>query len=590
MNLTKKITVVFISILCYSMSAQKLSEIPRINDNYVLPNEPDNSSSASTLNNRYEEKLVGLFYWTWHMEPFIEKDPIKVSDVLNEHPEAVNDYHHPAWEGKKGRHHWGESVFGYYLSTDKWVLRKHAEMLADADVDVVIFDTTNPPWLWDEAFDALGEVWTQARKDGIRAPDFAFLMPFTPHEESKEMIERLYNKVYKNKLYEDLWFYWKGKPLIMGYPDNVSDEIQSFFTFRPGQPSYATGPTRPDQWGWLEMYPQHGFVENEDGSFEQVTVGVAQNATDSLTPSAMNNTNQVFGRSYTQKHGLSKQIDAVNLGLNFQEQWDRALEMNPEFIFVTGWNEWTAGRYKNWQGTTNAFPDQFTQEYSRDIEPMKGGHQDNYYVQFVRNIKRYKGIEGGNIHTSPLVGEISIDGNFTDWKSEYQTFKDHSDYESPRKSMGYGSLTYQNESLVNDILISKVTSDKNNFYFYVQTKNEMDMNKAQSMMLLIDSDRNVKSGWSGYDIIINRKTMANDKAVLERHLQNFDWRKTTLLDIKVKENEMELKIPKAVLNLKEMEFDFKWWDNSKASIEYPTDFYVSGDTAPSECFNYLYRE
>jgi hypothetical protein len=34
-------------------------------------------------------------------------------------------------------HHWGESAFGYYRSDDPWVLRKHAQMLSDAGVDVI---------------------------------------------------------------------------------------------------------------------------------------------------------------------------------------------------------------------------------------------------------------------------------------------------------------------------------------------------------------------------------------------------------------------------------------------------------------------
>jgi hypothetical protein len=29
-------------------------------------------------------------------------------------------------------------------------------------------------------------------------------------------------------------------------------------------------------------------------------------------------------------------------GLHFAEQWTRALAVDPEFIFVTGWNEWIA--------------------------------------------------------------------------------------------------------------------------------------------------------------------------------------------------------------------------------------------------------
>ena len=40
-------------------------------------------------------------------------------------------------------HHWGEPLFGYYTSDDEWVLRRHVEMLTDAGVDFLVFDTTN---------------------------------------------------------------------------------------------------------------------------------------------------------------------------------------------------------------------------------------------------------------------------------------------------------------------------------------------------------------------------------------------------------------------------------------------------------------
>lgn len=40
-------------------------------------------------------------------------------------------------------HFWGEPLFGYYVSSDQWVMRKHVQMLSDADVDFLVFDTTN---------------------------------------------------------------------------------------------------------------------------------------------------------------------------------------------------------------------------------------------------------------------------------------------------------------------------------------------------------------------------------------------------------------------------------------------------------------
>ena len=80
----------------------------------------------------------------------------------------------------------------------------------------------------------------------------------------------------------------------------------------------------------------------------------------------------------------------MNWGHNFQEQWQRVFELNPPFVMVTGWNEWIAGRWGKPDGPL-VFVDQFDQEFSRDIEPMNGGHGDNYYFQLVANVRRYKG-------------------------------------------------------------------------------------------------------------------------------------------------------------------------------------------------------
>ena len=73
------------------------------------------------------------------------------------------------------------------------------------------------------------------------------------------------------------------------------------------------------------------------GEKEQMSVGVAQNAVDNrlatmCEPGAK-------GRSF---HGGAtvSEPDAVLHGYNVAEQWERALQEDPRFIFVTGWNEW----------------------------------------------------------------------------------------------------------------------------------------------------------------------------------------------------------------------------------------------------------
>jgi len=53
---------------------------------------------------------------------------------------------------------------------------KHAELLALAGVDVVIFDCTNGNYTWKESYMALCDVFMKARNDGVKAPHIAFML------------------------------------------------------------------------------------------------------------------------------------------------------------------------------------------------------------------------------------------------------------------------------------------------------------------------------------------------------------------------------------------------------------------------------
>ena len=547
--------------------------------------------SSDEVGSRRPEKYVGLFYWTWHVDGQVQGEPVNVNLVTSLFPKATNDYEHPIWKRLGKGYHWDEPLFGYYRATDPWVLRKHAEMLADAGVDVIIFDATNGSFTWKKSYEVLFPVLEQARKDGVPTPRVAFMLPFGPWPHSLKSITQLYDEVYKPGRFKDLWFQWKGKPLIMAYPDNVPEPIKSFFTFRPGQPVYKSGPERPDHWGWLEIAPQHGFVKTKSGGFEQVTVGVAQNATDTLWPAAMNDKDIAYGRGYTVKHGQNHSADAVARGLNFQEQWDRAHELDPELVFVTGWNEWIAGRYQEWQKTENAFPDQFNDEFSRDIEPMKGGFGDNYYYQLIANIRRFKGVNKPSTPSKPMT--IAIDGEFSDWKDVRPEYRDHRGDTMHRDHPGYGKrLVYVNKTGRNDIVSAQVTQDENNVYFKATTAKPMTPPKGRHWMtLLIDVDRDKKTGWEGYDFAVNRIAPEGEEAFFEINAGDWKWQIAGRSAVRVKDCHLELAIPRAFLNAtgKPLDFEFKWVDNFQKEGDV-MDFYESGDAAPGGRFNYVYSE
>ena len=103
------------------------------------------------------DRTVGIFYFLWH-GAHIQGGPFDVTKILAQDPYARSKPESPLWGPLHAPHHWGESLFGYYLTDDDGVLRKHAQMLSDAGVDVVIFDVTNQA-TYPEWYRALLRVW-----------------------------------------------------------------------------------------------------------------------------------------------------------------------------------------------------------------------------------------------------------------------------------------------------------------------------------------------------------------------------------------------------------------------------------------------
>jgi len=543
-----------------------------------------------------KNKFVGMFYWTWHHTN--HGGPRDITKILAKSKKTGSP---PEWGPVTSSHHWGEPELGYYVMTDPYVIRKHASMLCDSGVDVIIFDTTNPPFTFREQYFALCKTFSQIRKSGEKTPQIAFITPFG---NSEVTVKQLYKEFYSKGLYKDLWFIWKNKPLIMADPANISNnpKISEFFTFRKPVASYFTGPSGPDQWGWLEVYPQHVFKDAQ-GNAEQMTVGVSQNA---VGPdlSMMSHKSGAMGRSW--HNGMKDNSkNAVHFGYNFSEQWTRALKINPNFIFVTGWNEWVAGRFIKWYKYTSEknsyfndalFVDQFDQEYSRDIEPMKEGHTDTYYYQFVSYVRKYKGVKKQQ-QASPSQ-TIRIDGRFSEWKAVTPEFRDTIGDTAHRNFRGYGKTHYTNTTGRNDFILLKAACDKDNIYFYAQTQNPLTSSKDKNwMQLFIDIDQNKKTGWHGYDFLINQNVVDSNITTLKQTKTGWNWKEIGRVKFHTSGNELELAIPRNLISIQSQiksentpttTFDFHWADN----IQKPDDiieFSISGDSAPNRRFDYRYE-
>jgi hypothetical protein len=530
-----------------------------------------------------EGKYVGIFYHIW-LGAHGQAGPFNIGKIIEDHPGAMDDQEHEAWGPMHAFHHWGEPLFGYYLSDDAYVLGRHAQMLADAGVDVIVFDVTNQA-TYQKEYLALCKVFEAVRASGQATPQIAFLTPFW---DPAKVVQTLYDDFYGPGLHKDLWFSWKGKPLILADPEKAPEHTRDFFTFRKPEPSYFTGPSGPNQWGWLEVYPQHAFKDGE-GKVEMVTVGVAQNAVGDRLAAFSEKGSR--GRSFVE--GKETIENATEQGLNFAQQWKRALNLDPEFIFITGWNEWVAMRFTEFNGVSApvVFVDMFTQEKSRDIEPMRGGHGDSYYYQMAANIRRFKGARPQPAASPPA--EITIDGQFSDWAGVSPEFRDPVGDAAERNHPGWGDAgLYLNRTGRNDLALMKVARDAENIFFYARTADYLDMAPAPHwMMLFIDTDGDRDTGWEGFDFVVNRPLSPPTVAVVERYAGDGKWEVVGQAKCAPRGRELELGIPRSALGIEEKPVDlrFKWADNIVREGDI-MQFWVNGDAAPPGRSLYRYYE
>lgn len=543
-----------------------------------------------------KDKYVGIFYFVWHgahgydqhsggapdggvmkKQPSDTLSPYDISKLLKANPGQ------PKYGPVHAFHHWGEPYFGYYLPDDEWIIRKHAQMLSDAGVDVIILDVTNAA-IYPPQVTKIAETYQAMRAEGISTPSIAFIVNSVPVATAS----RLYESIYAKGLFSDLWFYWKGKPLLLAPPEGQSEAVKDFFTIRQswawskGQQWFGDG---KDKWTWVDHTPQsYGWHESPDKP-EQISVSIAEHPMSNI------------GRSF--HDGKEPVTPRSGEGLYFAEQWQRALAVDPEFIFITGWNEWVAMRFddgasshflgKKIKKGETYFVDLYNEEYSRDGEPMKGGFNDNYYYQMISNIRKFKGTRPAPVYPSSKT-KISIDGTFRDWR-EKAVYKDDKGDTFHRKHPGWGRYKeYINNSGRNDIVASSVDVDERYIYFYVQTAAAItDWNSPDWMQLFIATGQPGQPNWEGFQYLVNQKPKNTTSTTLMRSTGGWNWKTLASVKYAVKGNELELSIPRKLLGLsgKTFSIDFKWADNvpSDGNI---MNFLDKGDTAPNARFKYRF--
>lgn len=385
-----------------------------------------------------QRRVVGIFYITWHSDNLANlKSPYNadVTKVLAKDPSARLDAKHPLW--KEGSYHWGEPETGYFLSKDEYVIRKDMSMLADAGVDVLIMDVTNAVRYWSE-WDVVFSVMQKMKAEGNKVPKFCFWAFNGP---VITVVQDLYDRIYKENKYKDLWFHWDDKPLLLyngdpsadangkgvnnpnphydstaltnrnnphyGNPDytekfykDYTKEVKNYFTLRTMWWGYYKWAGRrfvgtEDNWSFgydlgndkVKAMHTDSLVSTHKGKREEAAVTPAQH------PSSL------VGKSWSRKKGepplnqydlpeatyvpwLKKTVsNPEGYGIYFQERWEEALKADPQFLYINDWNEWTAGKYQPDGGKTF--------DFMRRKSPYF--FVDQYNAEFNRAIQPMKG-------------------------------------------------------------------------------------------------------------------------------------------------------------------------------------------------------
>ena len=544
------------------------------------------------------EKYVGLFYFLWQGEHG-DSGIFDLQKIIDEVGVEAAGSTKCGKYGPVGAMHWfAEPLYGYYYANDQWVLRKHAELLTQANIDFLYFDTTNGFSYLHNAR-KLMEYLHELNEQGFDAPQVVFYT----NSNAAGVIREVYNSIYKTNYYPDTWFCVNGKPVIIGPMDaNIND----FFLMKQNQ--WPNEPSKKNGWPWMDFqWPARLYKSAYDFDGSAISVSVAQHSgTVAFSDSSLYNNPTNRGRSFWAEKRSNEKIlqqrydewkadpSLTNQGLNFQAQFDRAIESDAMYILVTGWNEWVAQR----QNTGNDriwFVDTSSMEFSRDTEMMRGGYFDNYYIQLAYNVQKAKG-------SAPIVVQdarnpIDVAGDFAQWDKVSFTYHDTKGDTIDRNATGFGRTKYKNESGRNDIVASKVTLDTKNVYFYVETAEAITAydNKSSWMKLYVDIDSNGNTGWYGYDFIINNEIKSDGTTTVAKYNGTdgkYGFENIGEVSYKVEGNKLMIAVPQALLGMadryQEFCFQFKWAD-SETTYDEMEDFYCDGDIAPLGRMNYVFQ-
>lgn len=542
------------------------------------------------------DRYVGLFYFLWlgvhnHSTSVFDVSEITQNGAHNEYFFDIADVNSP----ENVYHFWGKPVWGYYHSTDEWVIRKQVEMFTLAGVDFLVFDCTNN-LSYPETTSVLLKVLKEYHDAGWSVPKVMYYLAYDDGKNSyPDLLKKVYKECYESGEYRSLWFAPDGKPLITmpqryynqgraaNYGLDVSDEtmqtILDMFEFKcrqwPNEPYESNGVPWME---WGEQYSHNGWMN----------VSVAQHISGKMSDGVRYGVGGAHGRAYTGALGLPDDSRAAE-DLNYIRQWQTVLDqpdpLSARFTFLTGWNEWIALKQKDGKDKY-CMVDTFNPAYSRDLEPSEN-LGDNGYLLTAQKIRENNFGKARHYIYPSLTMDIGRDDE--KW-ADVPAYLDFTNDCLDRDSVGYVQGDRMTDSSGrNDISSVQVAHDDDYLYFRVETKEPLTGYEAgdTGYMNVWIKVGGGSGRYYGYDYVIGKSY--NGGSVRIDRATGSGLKQCGSGDVRTDGRLLFLRIPRSALKLSGANYDieFKVTDNVREEGNY-LDFYRTGDAAPIGRLNYRY--
>ncbi len=512
-------------------------------------------------------------------------------------------------------HYWGEPLYGYYKSTDKWVIRRHLELFMNAGIDFLYLDYSNGH-VYPAAVEALLKVIKEMQAEGYEnVPTVAFLCPNAKNSDSStnqkgsvEVLDHLWHTYYTDSQYDSCWF--RGdksinrylNPLVIGRfasatEEEIDEQMRDSLWLKELQ--WPMNGTSADSFPWMEWNAVGTTQPNHNGI---MNVSIAQHVrswsstsyTDSLTGGKKKYSYRARGWDPDSPDQYGTDAERILSGSNFEWQWKNALAEKDDLYMVTltGWNEWVAPKV-NYGTGYGVFNDAFNCAFSRDAEMMKGGYGDNYYMQISRNVREFSGKRVDGADNVALFSKVTA-AKATDASALPARFLDVGTDASARTDTAIDNkIDYSDATNRNNIVETRVGNDGEYLYVAVKTKDtivgpEADAENWMTLYLSCGS-----GGWENYNFVVNRHpVLANGAGTTS--IERFTGSNTTVVsagaaNVSVSGDTILYAIPLASLGVSEgTVIGIKATDNLQKFGD-ADDFYISGDCAPLGRLNYAYK-